>query len=577
MMKNLLLVLVLLAGVAHAQEHILAYDSDVYVQADGSMDIEEHITVRAEGQQIRRGIYRDFPVRYKDRAGNRVVVDFDVREVLRNGQPEPWFTELLINGVRLNTGDDSLLPVPADQAYTLRFRTHRQLGFFDDHDELYWNAIGTGWVFPIASATVTVHLPQAVPMQAMQLEGYTGVQGATGQDFHAAVLAPGVAQWQLTRPLDAYEGLTIVLGFPKGVVTEPTWQQRRLWLLQDNLGVLIALLTALFVVLFLAVNWWRVGRDPASGVIMPRYEPMLGLSPAAMRFISRMRHDSRCFTADLVGLGVAGYLQINQADTLVGKQWSLARTQPTKAVALPPSQQAVLTGLFASQNVLELKQSNHYTLGGVQTAQRKSLAQAFGRGKLFSTHYGYSATAFLLSFLGIMAAAFTSAAMGGAGLLVVVAIAFVLFALCFVFAWLMVAPTKEGRKVMDQIAGFKQYLSVAEQQDLASLTGPGQPPQLDAARFQQLLPYAIALDVEDAWSKKFIQAVGTVVAADTARQGFYWYRGGSITSLSSFTSAIGTSLNRHVASSSRSPGSSSGSGGGGFSGGGGGGGGGGGR
>ncbi|NLB57950.1 MAG: DUF2207 domain-containing protein, partial [Gammaproteobacteria bacterium] len=71
-------------------QRILDYDVDIAIQADGSLEITERITVRAEGRAIRRGIVREFPTRYRDRFGDRVVVDFEVLEVLRNGQPEPW-------------------------------------------------------------------------------------------------------------------------------------------------------------------------------------------------------------------------------------------------------------------------------------------------------------------------------------------------------------------------------------------------------------------------------------------------------------------------------------------------------
>ena len=108
------LLLLLLAAPLRAQERILAYDSTVEVRADGSLDVTEHITVRAEGNQIRRGIYRDFPTRYRDRAGNLVAVKLDVLAVARDGEYEPWFTESLSNGVRINTGNDDFLRVPAD-------------------------------------------------------------------------------------------------------------------------------------------------------------------------------------------------------------------------------------------------------------------------------------------------------------------------------------------------------------------------------------------------------------------------------------------------------------------------------
>ena len=148
-----LLALFVRCGGARAKSASSATTSTCAIQADGALDVTERITVRAEGSQIRRGIYRDFPTRYRDRYGNRVVVDLKVLGVQRNGEAEPWFTETADNGVRINTGNDDFLPVPAEHTFTLRYRTTRQLGFFADHDELYWNAIGTGWAFPIDAGT----------------------------------------------------------------------------------------------------------------------------------------------------------------------------------------------------------------------------------------------------------------------------------------------------------------------------------------------------------------------------------------------------------------------------------------
>ena len=227
-MRRALLVLALIssAGKLGAQERITAYDIVVDIQKDGSLDVTERIGVRAEGNQIRRGIYRDFPTRYRDRFGNQVKVDLDVKSVEKNDVIEPWFTERLSNGVRINTGNDSFLPVPADYVYTLRYRTTRQLGFFADHDELYWNAIGTGWIFPIERGSVEVHLPFPVPVDQLHAEAYTGPQGAKGSAYVAEIPSPGVARYRLTQPLGSYEGFTIVLTFPKGLIPEPTQSQK---------------------------------------------------------------------------------------------------------------------------------------------------------------------------------------------------------------------------------------------------------------------------------------------------------------------------------------------------------------
>jgi hypothetical protein len=207
----------LMPGVVSAQERIRAYDVEVHVRDDGSIDVAEQITVRAEGSQIRRGIYRDVPTVYEDRFGNRVRIDLEVLGVERDGQPEPWFTERVSNGLRINTGDDDYLPsLPAEFTFTIRYRANRQLGFFDDHDELYWNAIGTGWVFPIESSSVTIRLPQPVDPAVLSAEAYTGPQGTQGRAYMAMIPAPGMAPLPAHRPTRAVRGVHGGADIPEG-------------------------------------------------------------------------------------------------------------------------------------------------------------------------------------------------------------------------------------------------------------------------------------------------------------------------------------------------------------------------
>ena len=566
------LLLLLVAAPLAAQERILSYDSEIEIRADGSLDVTEHITVRAEGNQIRRGIYRDFPTRYRDRHGNRVVVGFQMLDVLRDGKPEPWFLENRSNGVRINTGNDDFLPVPADHAFTLRYRTTRQIGFFEQHDELYWNAIGTGWAFPIEQGSVEVSLPQAVATGQLQAEGYTGVQGEQGHGFAASIPSPGNARWRLTQPLAAQEGFTIVLSFPKGIVTAPTRTQRWLWLLQDNRGVLVALAGLLLLGAFCLRRWQRVGRDPSPGVIITRYDPPPGYSPAGLRFVQRMGYDTRCFSADLLSLAVAGKLRIHREKGLLKEDWELEKTGTPGPVAAPEAE-VLLSKLFEGGNPkLALKNTNAATVSGAQLAHLTALDKRF-RPAMFQRNAGSIAIAALI----LVATGALSLLLGGAnGLLITLPLLLAMLVMVIVFAVLVKAPTQEGRRLLDEIEGLKRYLSVAERDELKNLPGPDAPPVLDAARYERLLPYAVALEVEDAWTGKFTAAAGAAaVAAATA--GISWYHGSRLGDLGSFSKAMGSSLTSQISSSSSVPGSSSGGGGGGSSGGGGGGGGGGGR
>ncbi len=60
---------------------------------------------------------------------------------------------------------------------------------------------------------------------------------------------------------------------------------------------------------YLAV-WTRSGRDPAPGVIVTRYTPPDTMSPAVMRYITKMKYDDRTFAAAVINMAVKGFLKI---------------------------------------------------------------------------------------------------------------------------------------------------------------------------------------------------------------------------------------------------------------------------
>ena len=206
-------------GSAGATERILRFVSDVKVERNGDLIVTETIAVQAEGKDIRRGILRDFPTSYTRRDGAHVEVGFDVQFVTRDGVAENFVTERLSNGVRVRIGSADRLLRDGRHEYVIRYRTTRQIGFFADYDELYWNATGTGWTFAIDQAEARITLPEGVRFTQTAL--YTGPQGARGQDAAIVEQAPGRIVFRTTKPLPARNGLTVAAAWQKGVVTPP--------------------------------------------------------------------------------------------------------------------------------------------------------------------------------------------------------------------------------------------------------------------------------------------------------------------------------------------------------------------
>ena len=633
-------VVLLLSGLSRraiareVSERILTFHSDITVDRDGSMTVLETIKVRCLRQKIRRGIFRDFPTRYKDRNGFQYNVGFEVREVERDGKPEHFEVENLGNGKRVRIGRGDVYLREGDYTYTILYRTDRQMGFFADHDELYWNVTGNGWDFPIDEASASVTLPPGIQRDALLLDAYTGPEGSVGTAFQKSVDPSGIASFVTTRQLGPAEGLTIVVSWPKGFVSEPTREMKIRYFLRDNASTIAGLAGFLLLLLYYFAAWLYVGRDPARGIIMPRYEPPRGLSPAAVRFLDRMGFDHKMFAAAVINMAVKRYLKIAETKG----EYTLTKMKEDKA-QLSAEEKAVANTLFSSRSHIDLKNANHSTISsaidGLKASLKLSMEKVYfftnrrylipglilsvlilvlvalsqrGEGRyvaIFMSVWllGWSVgvffllsqsinlwrgvgsagrirfgalgaalfmTAFSLPFLGgeIAGLYFLGTATSPAVILILLATAFV----NYLFHYLMKAPTRAGRKLMDEIDGFKMFIAATEEDRLNVLTPVNKTPAL----FEKYLPYALALDLEQEWSEQFSDVLAQA-GTNGATYSPAWYSGSSWSDLgaSGFTSSLGSSFSGAISSSSTAPGSSSGGGGGGSSGGGGGGGGGG--
>ncbi len=142
--RRLAFLLLLAALPCAAQERITDFHSDIRIERSGALAVVERFTVQVEGKQVKRAIVRDFLTDYRDSLGNKVNVPFKVERVTRNGAAEPFVLERLANGMRVRVGL-AQAPLPhGPHTYEIAYRTARQLGFFEEHDELYWNVNGNG-------------------------------------------------------------------------------------------------------------------------------------------------------------------------------------------------------------------------------------------------------------------------------------------------------------------------------------------------------------------------------------------------------------------------------------------------
>ncbi len=564
MRKTACFLLLLLPLAAIADERILDFHSEIVVMQDGWIQVTERITVRAEGNRIRRGIYRDFPTEYYDKLGNRYEVALEPLAVLRNDLPEAFHTQSVRRGVRTYFGQRDRYIPSGVHTYTFRYKASRMLGYFPDHDEFYWNVTGFDWYFPIDRARATVSFEFDVAPGAIASDAYTGPMGSRERDYTSRVDAESRVYFEANAPLSTTNGLTIVVSWPKGLVDEPSDVKRIGWLLSDNINLLVAVAGFILILAYYIPVWRRYGKDPEEGVIIARYEPPDGYSPASLRYIRQMYYDGKVMTAAVVNLAVKGYLCINKH----GSEHSLTKTDPGES---PPrfasGEKDLYEALFRDGKSVILDDEYHELLGKARSEHRESLKKNYSY-RYFRTNGALNIPAIIV----VIATTLLAFNIGAGAQPLTIAMVVVMYVTMATFAIIMKRPTIRGRKLLDEMLGFKEYLEIAEKDELNLRNPPEKTPQL----FESYLPYALALGVDQQWAERFAAILASIRDADGRPYRPTWYSGSwSSRNLASNTSKLSGGLNTAISSSVTPPGSSSGSGGGGFSGGGGGGGGGG--
>ncbi len=616
---------------AQQREEILSYDVVVDVQPEGAFVVTEEITVRALGQEIRRGIYRDFPTRFPRPGGwGSIIAPFEVLSVSRGGEPEPH--EVLSiggpagrGGLRVRIGSPNVFLPSGVHRYELVYRTERWMIYEDDVDRLYWNVTGNGWGFPMESVSARVILPGSVRQGALELEGWTGPEGSTVSDLSARVdPASGAVVYEVSRPLAPREGLTIRVSFPKGVVLPPTSEQRAEWFRLDWLPWVDAGLVVLVVLGLYLLMWVRVGRDPPRRPLVVQYEPPEGFSAAALGFLQERGYATELLAAALVSLAVKGAIHIERD----GKEWIL-RSTGAQAENLSKEERSLLKDLLGTKETLKLSGSSNSTLRKGVSELKRRLRAALERhyfinnrgwflAGLVVTLVGFTALAWRARFgiepegwfLGIWlsfgsigvatlvyrVAFLWSQALRGEALAWIGAIMLSLFALPFVGAEIVVgyllfqsaprhllaaAVLLGGVNVLfyhllerPTLKGRGVLDHLEGFREFLSTTDQDrldrlQPPDRPLELFERFLPHAIALGVANRWAERFQDVLTPAAMAASSATGppVSWYSGGTDGFDAPGLASALGSSFSSSLSSSSAAPSSGGSGGGGFSGG----------
>lgn len=569
-MRYLRLLLLLSFNVAllNAHERITSFISDIVINKDATLRVQESIEVVSENKTILHGIVREFPTSYRDTCGTRYIVDFKILSVTHDGHAVPFHIESVSNGKKIYIGYKNSFVKPGKHLYVITYETNRQLGFFNDHDEIYWNVTGTGWRLPIDEVQAHVYLPQGISEQLIKAEAYTGYQGEQGKNY-SYTIQDNCVLFTTNHELKQFEGLTIVTTFPKGFVTEPSWYQNILWNIRDNKGIVLICIILLYLLMILISGFITVKRINKPGIIIPLFYPPVGMMPCDVGYINRMKFNNILLSADIIDLAVHDFITITYKPKMFfGGTYILKIKNRIPCIKtgsiINEYHESLISTLFGKNKSITI--SNEYNPKINKALELcKKHTKKYDESDI-TTIPIFSYTSMLMCLLIFCSMIFF---LNNSIIIKEFIIPTVMIIVFFKFFTdrLSNVYTPAGRKKQDAIDGFKLYLTTAEIERMNMI---GTPPTKTPELYEKYLPYAIALGLEKQWTAQF--SILFKEFGDSYKP--LWYHGQTFRS-NNFGSKFTNSFSSTIASSSTRPGKSSGSSGKGRSGGGGGGGGGG--
>ncbi|NRF41080.1 DUF2207 domain-containing protein [Pedobacter foliorum] len=603
-------------------ERIISFHTDIRIDTSGMMYLSEKIKVYASGDQIKRGIVRSIPVYRKDIFGDRKSADFKITGILKDGKKENYKTKNDGSVRSIYIGNEDIILNPGVYTYEINYQTKGQIGFFKTYDEIYWNVTGSEWNFEIEKASATIVLPNGA--QAGNTACYTGPSGSTSKNCSISINPDKSISFKTTESLPSGSGFTVASAFTKGIIHRPSNFEL---FYQDYLKITLTLLLLIGLGIYYYISWSRYGRDPEEPVIIPTFNVPNNWSPALLRYFYIKKIDDKSFAISIINMAVKKVIKISKGEGLKKEDYAVEKSTGLTNV-LSKEEDAIYVRFFNKRNRIYINKSNGSTINAAKNAHQDRLKPQLNLKDFFISHKKHlikstlitlavfvifmvfveTGTPLMMLFLSpfIVIGGFCffagfkmigesvpvgifliiwGAGFGGVPLymllsnlnklpiisLVFIVASTIMYAL---YVYLIRAPTAAGTDVISKIKGFKMYLETAEEHRLNMLNPPEHSPEL----FEKFLPYALALDVENAWGAKFEELLNQAdYSPDWYEGDKFYYHHIAKGLIVPFSSAVSDSKpdtgssSGSSGSSSWSSGSSSGSSGGGGGGGGGGG------
>ena len=297
--------------------HMDEYNADITINQDGSLDVTETLVYVYDQGSFRRGL-REIPLGRVDSITNvrleevtNGAVDpyretsFNEDDEADFGVPGTFGTKKEGNDIRIRWVYDRTSN--SSRTFRLSYRVNGGIRVYDDRYEIDWYAIPPDWDSSINSSAVRVTLPAGI-----ESEGLTIASSPPSAESRSG----NAVTWTTTNTSNGFE---VGVQLPRTALQSgvPGWQN-----FEENVKPLlnVGLLLASVLILVLGIlwnmrRWYKAGRDKQVKLLSDYItEPPSDLPPGLVGTLLDESADVRDVIATVVDMGRKGNLTIRESE-----------------------------------------------------------------------------------------------------------------------------------------------------------------------------------------------------------------------------------------------------------------------
>lgn len=533
-------------------ERVKQFHADILVKENGNIVVTETITVYAAQQEIDHGIFRQLPMKnYSSKVSRNNF--YTVLDVTKDWIKEPYHTDVDSENYKIYIGDKDISLSEGTYTYKLTYEVEAQIHSYDNFDEVYWNVTGNYWEFDIENVSAKVILPSGASV--LQNHCYTGLLGSKESECNSKI--GGNSVYFTSKNLKKEEGFTVAVGFPKGIVHQPFFLPHYKMEEFFSTGkLLLGFLAVSICFLFYYFSWKTYGKDPlVSNESNEFIDIKKRYTATSLQYIKGRYSDSKTLLVAIISLSIKGAIEISGNGFQTWKdEFEYYLVKSTKTTNLSQEENAVLGVLFKESNTFAINSKSYTTFSQAETVLEKSLKDQYNLKDYFLSNFKQILIGSIITIIAIAGYSYLTAgtalisviigftALNLTAILIIVSIksfikkqlatgfpciviavfttvftyvsffainidknysalnAFVIFLILTgfaIFLSLINSYTKLGIITKVQIEKFKQQLLNYPVEQSTNIIGA----------YEENLPYAFALGIEEEWNLKFEEAL----------------------------------------------------------------------